>query len=285
MAIDFSQVKSLTIPEGTVTKITIGGVDVWTKPASGKAYRELEYIKFSGAEYIYMGWGAKNKYPKLLTLRINPTPSASKYIFGCYNGSDTDETRRYYLQYNIDNNKGKTRGCIGSKWGSSASTSTVITGTGKFRVFCECFKSGSYWYMKNTLLNATSDVPLNSTSVEQINSQSSNVPTNRELTLGGNNSTGSATPENCISNMYVYKIEEYKTASDQAKSTTTSIFSFPPNCTLNKTYIPAQRKSDGVCGLWCQQDNVFMPMQGTAITSAAAGPIVNENPSWSPTIV
>lgn len=39
---------------------------------------------------------------------------------------------------------------------------------------------------------------------------------------------------------------------------------------------PVQRKSDGVCGLYDVLNSVFYPMQGTTITSGAAGPVVDE---------
>ena len=52
MAIDFSQVKTITIPEGSVTKITDStGNILWDKEIAFP-YRRLEYIKFSGAEYV-----------------------------------------------------------------------------------------------------------------------------------------------------------------------------------------------------------------------------------------
>ena len=52
MAIDFSQVKTITIPEGSVTKITDStGAVIWANEVAFP-YRRLEYIKFSGAEYI-----------------------------------------------------------------------------------------------------------------------------------------------------------------------------------------------------------------------------------------
>lgn len=40
--------------------------------------------------------------------------------------------------------------------------------------------------------------------------------------------------------------------------------------------IPCQRKSDGVCGMYDIVTSTFYPMQGTAITNTAAGPIVDE---------
>ena len=52
MAIDFSKVKTITIPEGSVKKITDStGAVLWINEAAFP-YRRLEYIKFSGAEYV-----------------------------------------------------------------------------------------------------------------------------------------------------------------------------------------------------------------------------------------
>ena len=41
--------------------------------------------------------------------------------------------------------------------------------------------------------------------------------------------------------------------------------------------VPVQRKSDSVCGLYNLLTNTFLPMTGTNITSAAAGPTVEED--------
>lgn len=45
---------------------------------------------------------------------------------------------------------------------------------------------------------------------------------------------------------------------------------------IYRQYIPCQRKSDGVCGLYVPQNSTFYPMIGTNITDAAAGPVINE---------
>ena len=52
MPIDFSQVKTITIPEGSVNKITDSAGTVLWANETAFPYRRLEYIKFSGAEYI-----------------------------------------------------------------------------------------------------------------------------------------------------------------------------------------------------------------------------------------
>lgn len=51
--IDFSKIKSLTIPEGNVVKIEASGVILWDKNQS--EYTELEYIEATGTQYIDTG--------------------------------------------------------------------------------------------------------------------------------------------------------------------------------------------------------------------------------------
>ena len=48
------------------------------------------------------------------------------------------------------------------------------------------------------------------------------------------------------------------------------------NTTTVRNLLPCQRKSDSVCGMYDTINNVFYPLNGTNITSGAAGPIVNE---------
>ena len=48
------------------------------------------------------------------------------------------------------------------------------------------------------------------------------------------------------------------------------------NSNIVHCMFPAQRKSDGVCGLYNVKNGAFFPMQGTNITDAAAGPVIDE---------
>ena len=55
MPIDFSQVKTMTIPEGSVTKITDStGNTLWADDTK-YPYRQLEWINFTGAQYCNIG--------------------------------------------------------------------------------------------------------------------------------------------------------------------------------------------------------------------------------------
>lgn len=55
--VDFSTVKSVTIPEGNAKKIEIDGVTVWEKSTSRlpAEYQEVEYIESTGTQYIDTG--------------------------------------------------------------------------------------------------------------------------------------------------------------------------------------------------------------------------------------
>lgn len=52
---DFSQVKSITIPEGSVNRILSGTTVLWKKAALPVEYQEVEYIESSGTQYIDTG--------------------------------------------------------------------------------------------------------------------------------------------------------------------------------------------------------------------------------------
>lgn len=60
--VDFSRVKSVTIPEGNAKKIEIDGVTVWEKSTSRlpSEYQEVEYIESTGTQYIDTGIVGKN---------------------------------------------------------------------------------------------------------------------------------------------------------------------------------------------------------------------------------
>ena len=52
---NFAGVQSVTIPEGDVKSIAIGGVTVWTKPNPLPYDAEVEFIESTGAQYVDTG--------------------------------------------------------------------------------------------------------------------------------------------------------------------------------------------------------------------------------------
>ena len=57
---DFSQVKFITIPEGSVSRILSGTTVLWKKAALPVEYQEVEYIESSGTQYIDTGMRGSN---------------------------------------------------------------------------------------------------------------------------------------------------------------------------------------------------------------------------------
>ena len=120
-------VKAITIPQGTVKKITDSNGNIIWGSYDAFPYRRLEYLKFSGSEYIMTGWQGKQGYPKEIKFSIdsdNFYPSAYSFITGAYDSSPANNRRRYYVrpsvttasstvsQYGIDV-------CMGNTWASS----------------------------------------------------------------------------------------------------------------------------------------------------------------------
>lgn len=52
---NFASVQSVTIPEGDVRSIAIGGVTVWTKPNPLPYDAEVDYVASTGAQYVDTG--------------------------------------------------------------------------------------------------------------------------------------------------------------------------------------------------------------------------------------
>jgi hypothetical protein len=76
--IDFSTVKSFSIPEGTVKRITIGGVRVWEKP--GEEFTFPEYIQLDGSQYFDTGIIC-NQETKMELIFTREADDA-RYLFG-----------------------------------------------------------------------------------------------------------------------------------------------------------------------------------------------------------
>ena len=97
MAMSFSQVKTITIPEGSVKKITDSNGNIIWRNQSAFPYRRLEYIKFSGAEYI----DTNAKLPagtsyKRFDLAINWQDASNWGV----NGFDSDTNNRFNIGVN-----------------------------------------------------------------------------------------------------------------------------------------------------------------------------------------
>ena len=252
-----NDVKKIAIPEGEVTKITdSSGNVIWIKPSTS-LYRRLEYIHFNGAEYIqtdiYAGTPGHNFICEF-TVEDTPTDTLSaRTLLGVYDTSVSDTLRRFYLAWRGPNG---IRASIGNVWSNYA---TDFSLNDKLKVNMTYNKNGSYprgyWQLSNITTDTSigSANPLAVTAVGDLNTEA-------YLKLGCQvSSNGNA------SNFWLGKIYSFQRRQGNSSGT------------LTHNYIPCQRKSDNVCGIYDTINNTFIPMTGTTITSDAAGPVVDED--------
>lgn len=240
---NMQNVKSITIPEGNVKKIEdSNGNVIWTRGL----YRRLQYINFSGSEYVL----TQNK------------PTAGKY---------------YYLNYSLNS-------IVNDRF--IFATNGDATGDGTFRIT-----------VRTSATNAQSRYGRNSSSNTNIGAVSTNVIYQNRLRIFSDYQSYFATYSSSTSsvigsksygvltfnsaNMNEFAIMGYNNGSTVGNLTSGRVYRYffrngdsagPIACDC----YPCQRKSDGVCGLYDTVGQVFLPMQGTNITSTAAGPIVDE---------
>lgn len=242
MAIDFSQVKTITIPEGSVTKITdSNGVVLWTNEAAFP-YRRLEYIKFSGAEYIntYLAVPGNTSY-KRFDIKVNLQNITNWGVNGTDSNSD--------IRFNIGvNGNGYTRIGVGNK-------NTWADGDG-------------------VLLALNTDYVLSL----EVNGNAVGRVYNAQGTLIGSGATLSSISFSGNPNILYIGASNYdnKVSSYLEEKVYNVVLRLGDASNLTANLIPCQRKSDNVCGLYDTISNTFKPMQGTVITNEAAGPIVDE---------
>ena len=78
---DWSQVTSLTIPEGNVEQVSVNGVVLWRKSLLPSGYTQLEYIESTGTQYIDTGIATTNNDFGFM-LEAMPLTSADVYPMG-----------------------------------------------------------------------------------------------------------------------------------------------------------------------------------------------------------
>ena len=78
---DWSQVTSLTIPEGSVKQVSVNGVVLWKKGPSPSDYTQLEYIESTGTQWIDTGIATNNNDLGFM-LEAMPLTSADVYPIG-----------------------------------------------------------------------------------------------------------------------------------------------------------------------------------------------------------
>ena len=255
---DFSQIKDLTIPEGSVIKITdSNGVILYNKTL----YRELDYIHFSGNEYIQEDFNLSTKNRRYYLEYTCDEFLQNISLLAQWDNTQNSNKRRLYIARCSDAS-GQAAWYIGSKYatydmtlGAKYKSTCVYTNASSNTLTYELKDSSDTVLTSGTLVETT-------TSLNTIDSAAALGTTKLRDNSGVISYGGYWVGK-------LYKFQKYVDSTN----------------TLQNDQVPCQRKSDGVCGLYDTINNIFYPMQGTNITTAAAGPVVDENPSWSPTIL
>lgn len=230
-----------------IEKIYVGNDLVYQKQAPS-AYRQLEYINFTSSERLNPNVQISNKYIYLLQ-SMPSVPSNSSYYMG-----------------------------LGYRYGFS-----VISGSVRYT---SPWKSNQSCYYLNSYLNTKIWLKMRTYSSSTTHWWSETTVDGSSTPLKSSYDTGRSTD---ISSYYL-GINSWLTNATTWHSSFTGgsmkvyqlyIRNGGDNDPIVNNFYPAQRKSDNVCGLYDTVNNVFKPMEGTNITTSAAGPVVNENPGWN----
>lgn len=244
-----------------VDKITdSNGNIIWGRP-SKYLYRKLEYIYFDGVdEYIESPIGTKNTYYRSFTFTLARN-NVRQMPLGLYDGtSSSTNNRRYYaMDIQASGNTNGARFCLGNTYSSVYATATYFPINTKRTITLRNYlNSSNQNAMECKILNESGSQLASQT----ITATTDSLPTSKPYFMathtiqsGGTNIVENPTKGN------LYHFEERQTNASGA---------------LLSDYIPCQRKSDNVCGMYDTMTNTFLPMVGTTITDAAAGPTVEE---------
>ena len=210
---------------------------IWS--VSSTPYRKLDYIKFSGNEYVELSYRSGSLDNSIIEATFEYTYlNDSQTIYG--NG---DRDRGYDIQLSGE-----------YIFAKSSSIYNNLVDNGKYKLTVNTGSSSS-----NTSVS-TSVYDYKTGTTKNTSRKLSNT-----FALLYFDYIGCLQKDSNKSNYFKSKLYEF-----HWKSKGNVII---PEMTL----VPCQRKSDNVCGLYDTTNNVFLPMEGTVITDGARGNVVDEN--------
>ena len=242
MAIDFSQVKTITIPEGSVKKITDStGVVLWANETAFP-YRRLQYIESNGSAALDTQANcARNSFMRLTIEDM----SNGAGVQGNGRDNPNDNNTRFFVGYDGGNY------WLGLGY-STKQAGTATPGKHTLELYGPDCQNGSGYKIDGTWNSWTPSFPSNATWYS--------------LFLFANRSS-TTTGCNCQSKVRVYYAEygyQYNSGGWQES--------------YNRKLVPVQRRSDGVLGFYDLQDNIFISslVSGSSSSALSAGPIIDE---------
>lgn len=264
-------VKAITIPEGTVKKIEdANGNIIWGSQADFP-YRRLEYIHFSGGEYLTLGTYKPQKSYHYFDVKIPTNTSNWKFILGCAHTMSGSLYRLFWQTTTGGDGQYRVKTDTTTAWSTNTYGDNLLEL--RMRIYETNNTTGEFWFA----VQEADDVPMTGEPVSpqdsrygsqiyghKISGSSYAVNFNNwgsPICIGGYMNNGSVTSPEArpVMDLYRYYIRSDTDASN-----------------IVHCMFPAQRKSDGVCGLYNTKNGYFFPMEGTNITTAAAGPVIDE---------
>ena len=227
-------------------------------------YRKLEYIHFSGAEKLETNFYAGTRpinHQFEFSADVEVTGTDARTLIGMYNQANGDAFARWYLIMRQANGIRTHLDSVSSNWatnfndGDKLKLSCTYTWTNSSK---PCF----YWY----LFNQTAGGGSIGSAAPLIATTSGEFDTTHVMYLGCQYNPYASTQ---YYNFWIGHLYNYQRRQTNASGA------------LLSNYVPCQRKSDSICGMYDTITNTFLPMTGTSITSGAAGPTVEEY--WDPT--
>jgi hypothetical protein len=248
-----ADVKTITIPEGSVKKIQDSNGNILWGSYDAFPYRRLEYIKFSGNEYIEENFNLAAKDRKMVLEYTCDSFVTNSSLLAQWDNTVAGNQKRLYIA-RCNNTSGQAIWYIGGKYGIydtmfsyTKYKATVTYTNASANTLIYDFKNASGTTLASGTLTETS------TSIPAIDSKAA-LGATKLKDANGNISYGG------YWNGKLYKFEKYVASTN----------------TLQNNQFPCQRKSDGVCGMYDVISHVFFPMTGTTITYSAAGPTIDE---------
>lgn len=245
-----NDVKEITIPEGSVKKITDSNGNIIWGSESAFPYRRLEYVDMYGKFYNSHNRPAMGFY--YLDVKFDTTtPLNTTYSYGIYFGSAGPSKRLFYqgdpdhVQQRLKNNKNTVVAAY-------SNLSSDIVYQFRLRTYNTNNTSGTWWFALNELVsnnqiygefydNSNYAMDLNELPYIYINAHAYNT------------SGTSATPQNVQNKGALnFKLYRYFVRETDDKSN------------IKSDYYPVQRKSDGAVGFYDIKTGAFSTIQNAS---------------------
>lgn len=259
MAIDFSTIKDLTIPEGSVSLITDSNGNILYNKTQ---YRQLEYLEGTNIAY---GFDSKVS-PGLNSYMIIDFDHTDNNGSGQMGRGAVSNNQRFAIGFGKDANNNYTYfGGLGSSWNTFNNYTSGKHRLGIQGPQCNVLNNavGTSTRKKGYLIDDTFN--------EVNNTVNSTTWYTAYLFGSRGNTNDSKAGQGVLSGKFYYAEIGYTRTDNYAQG-------------INNIYYPAQRKSDGQLGIVRLNDSgefvEFLTPRSGETGTYTAGPTVCENPTW-----